>query len=61
MNRKQALIVLALYVVGAFLCAQWAVSLDSTRTLGLVLWTSFYAFCNAVFWVGYWSREHWMG
>lgn len=61
MNRKQILVVLALYIVGAVGAMQWAVSLDSTRMLGLVRWTSFFAFCNAVFWVTYWSREHWFG
>jgi hypothetical protein len=61
MNRTQILVVIALYIVGAFACMQWALALDSTRVLGLVLWTSFFGFCNAVGWVMYWSREHWMG
>jgi hypothetical protein len=61
MNRTQFFVVLALYLVGVLACTQWAVSLGSTRVLGLVLWTSFFAFCNALVWVTYWSREHWMG
>ena len=61
MNRKQFFVILAIYLVGIAACTQWAVSLGSTRVLGLVLWTSFFGFCNAVGWVTYWSREHWMG
>lgn len=61
MTRNQIFIVLAVYLVGVLVCTQWALSLDKTWLLGLVLWTSFFGFCNAVFWMGYWSREHWMG
>lgn len=61
MNRKQFFIVFVLYLVGIAACTQWAVSLGSTRLLGFILWTSFFACCNATFWVTYWSREHWMG
>jgi hypothetical protein len=61
MNRNQLLVVLVVYLIGAFACGQWALSLGNTWLLGFVLWTSFYAFCNAVVWVTYWSREHWMG
>lgn len=61
MTRNQIFIVLAIYLVGALACAQWALSLDTTWLLGFVLWSSFYGFCNALFWMAYWGREHWMG
>src|SRR5690606_12602953 len=61
MTRIQVLIVLALYLIGAAVCTQRAISLDKTWVLGLVLWTSFFGLCNAVFWMADWSREHWMG
>jgi hypothetical protein len=61
MTRNQIFAVIAVYLLGVLACTQWALSLGNTWLLGLVLWTSFYAFCNAVGWVTYWSREHWMG
>lgn len=61
MTRIQLLIVFIVYLIGIVACTQWALSLGATWLLGLVLWTSFFAFCNAVGWVTYWSREHWMG
>jgi hypothetical protein len=61
MNRKQALLMLAAYLVGTVVCTQWALALGNTGLLGLVLWTSFFGFGSAVGWAVYWSREHWMG
>lgn len=67
MSRNQVFIVLILYVLGAAASVAWAVSIkgppvwSAQGLLGLILWTSFFAFCNALFWMGYWSREHWMG
>lgn len=61
MSRLQMLVVLIIYLIGAALCAQWAVSREATAVLGLILWTSFYGFVSAVVWTVWWSREHWMG
>jgi hypothetical protein len=67
MSRNQVFVVLILYVLGAAASVAWAVSIWGPPTwspsglLGLLLWTSFYAFCNVVGWMAYWSREHWMG
>lgn len=68
MNSKQFFAILVVYVVGAAASIAWALALhpgsalwSAPGLLGLVLWTSFFGFCNAVGWVTYWSREHWMG
>ncbi len=61
MTRIQALVVLVIYLIGAALSMQWAVSREATAVLGLILWTSFYGFINAVIWAIWWSREHWAG
>jgi hypothetical protein len=67
MTRNQALVLLFVYVLGAIASVVWAMNIHSmplwsaASVLGLVLWTSFFGFCNAVGWVIYWSREHWLG
>lgn len=60
MTVPQMLGVLVLYLLGAAACSTWAVAEGWTFVLGLVLWTSFYGFCNAVGWALWWSREHWL-
>lgn len=68
MTRNKILVLLLIYVVGAFASANWAVSIQNADglwsaagLLGLVLWSSFFGFCNVITWITYWSREHWMG
>lgn len=68
MTRNKILVLLLIYVVGAFASANWAVSIQSADSLwsaagllGLVLWSSFFGFANVLGWLTYWSREHWQG
>jgi hypothetical protein len=68
MTRNKILVLLLIYVVGGFACANWAVSIQNESSLwsasgllGLVLWSSFFGIANAIGWMTYWSREHWMG
>jgi hypothetical protein len=68
MSRNKILVLLFIYLIGAGASVAWSMSnynetlvWSAPGLLGLVLWTSFFGFCNAIGWVTYWSREHWMG
>jgi hypothetical protein len=68
MTRNKILVLLLIYVIGAFASVQWALSIQNESEmwsapglLGLVLWSSFFGFANVLGWLTYWSREHWMG
>lgn len=59
MNTMQAISVLMLYLVGLTGSIFWAMASGATYLLGLLLWTSFFAFCNAIGWSVWWSRREW--
>jgi hypothetical protein len=67
MTRNQALVIFLVYLIGAAASIAWAMDIQNmplwsaAGVLGLVLWTSFFGFCNAIGWMAYWSREHWLG
>ena len=60
MGLPQIIAVIVLYAIGALGSCAWATAEGATWVLGFILWTSFFAFCNAVTWALWWSREHWM-
>ncbi len=60
MSLVQIIGVLVLYVLGIAASATWAISLGENALIGFILWTSFFAFSNAMGWVLWWSREHWL-
>lgn len=68
MARNTIFLLMLVYVIGGIVCAFWATSWHSAESvwsaaglLGLVLWSSFFGISNALGWVAYWSREHWLG
>jgi hypothetical protein len=68
MTRNKFLVLVLIYIVGAAASVSWALSIQNEPSvwsaaglLGLVLWSSFFGFTNALGWLTYWSREHWMG
>jgi hypothetical protein len=60
MNPLAVIALLVIYGLGAGASIAWAQSLEATKLLGFVLWTSFFAFSNAVGWATWWSRQHWL-
>jgi hypothetical protein len=60
MSRTKILGILVVYLIGIAACTSWSVSLGGTKLLGLLLWTSFFGFCNAVTWAFWWSRDNWL-
>ena len=61
MTLMAAVFLFIVWAVGAALSITWALSMDATLILGLVLWNSFFGFCTAFGLMIFWSREHWMG
>jgi hypothetical protein len=59
MNLMQAVSVFMLYLVGLTGSIFWSVSCGGDYLLGLLLWTSFYAFSCAIGWSIWWSRREW--
>jgi hypothetical protein len=57
MSASQILGVVVLWALGAAACCAWSLAEGATALLGLLLWTSFFGFCNAVGWAMWWSRE----
>jgi hypothetical protein len=55
----QILGILVLYALGAAASCAWSLAEGAAALLGLLLWTSFFGFCNAVGWALWWSREEW--
>ena len=60
MTLAQILGVLVLFALGAGASIAWSVAEGANALLGLVLWISFFGFCNAAGWAFWWSREEWL-
>ena len=60
MSLVQIIGILVLYLIGVAASCAWSVAEGCTALLGLLLWTSFFGFCNAVGWAFWWARDEWM-
>lgn len=68
MPRNTILVLMLIYVIGGVVGAFWGTSWHGAESvwsaaglLGLVIWSFVFGITNAIGWVTYWSREHWMG